>query len=249
MEAEEVLISSISRFANSQNAVRQADLSANKPFHIQIEKLSNTTYCPDGVGRWFYERSAGSYNVLLAREGTTPARLRQLKDAIPTSRKITKTDLAKYINAWDQKPDVVSLGSQKNFMLFMESVEDREAQYSLPDLIFFKSTIAKAIFFKTVHKLVRQMFPAFQANVAAYLVSLTAKLTGETLDIDKIWQQQDLSYQLKEQLKVWASEVNDILHSSSGGRMISEWAKKPECWRIVQGHSYSKISNGIPEIR
>ena len=249
MEAEEVLISSISRFANSQNAVRQADLSANKPFHVQIEKLSNTTYCPDGVGRWFYERSAGSYNVLLAREGTTPARLRQLKDAIPTSRKITKTDLAKYINTWDQKPDVVSLGSQKNFMLFMELVEDKETQNSLPDLVFFKRTIAKAIFFKTVHKLVRQMFPAFQANVAAYLVSLTAKLTGENLDLDKIWQQQDLSYQLKEQLKVWASEVNDILHSSSGGRMISEWAKKPECWRIVQGHSYSKISNGIPEIR
>jgi uncharacterized protein Usg len=249
MEAEEVLISSISRFANSQNAVRQADLSANKPFHVQIEKLSNTTYCPDGVGRWFYERSAGSYNVLLAREGTTPARLRQLKDAIPTSRKITKTDLAKYINAWDQKPDIVSLGSQKNFMLFMEAVEDKESQNSLPDLIFFKRMIAKAIFFKTVHKLARQMFPAFQANVAYYLVSLTAKLTGENLDLDKIWQQQDLSYQLKDQLKVWASEVNDILHSSSAGRMISECAKKPECWRIVQGHSYSTISKGIPEIK
>jgi uncharacterized protein Usg len=93
------------------------------------------------------------------------------------------------------------------------------------------------------------MFPAFQANVAYYLVSLTAKLTGENLDLDKIWQQQDLSYQLKDQLKVWASEVNDILHSSSAGRMISEWAKKPECWRIVQGHSYSTISKGIPEIK
>jgi hypothetical protein len=30
------------------------------------------------------------------------------------SRRITKTDLAKYINAWDQKPDLVSMGSQKN---------------------------------------------------------------------------------------------------------------------------------------
>ena len=96
---EEALVSDISRFANSQNAVRQSDLSANKPFHVEIEKLSRSVYCPDGVGQWFYERAAGSYNTLLTREGTTPAKLKALKDAIPTARRITKTDLAKYINA------------------------------------------------------------------------------------------------------------------------------------------------------
>ncbi|AVT11033.1 AIPR family protein, partial [Paracidovorax avenae] len=61
---EEALVSDISRFANSQNAVRQSDLSANKPFHVEIEKLSRSVYCPDGVGQWFYERAAGSYNTL-----------------------------------------------------------------------------------------------------------------------------------------------------------------------------------------
>ena len=35
----EKLISNISRFANSQNAVKNSDLSANRPFHIQLEKL------------------------------------------------------------------------------------------------------------------------------------------------------------------------------------------------------------------
>ena len=38
--AEEVLISDISRYANSQNSVKLSDLSANKPFHVQIENLS-----------------------------------------------------------------------------------------------------------------------------------------------------------------------------------------------------------------
>ncbi len=84
---EEELISSISRYANSQNVVRQADLSANRPFHVEIEKLSNTVYCPDGIGRWFYERAAGSYNVLLARDGTTPARRKQIRESIPSFSK------------------------------------------------------------------------------------------------------------------------------------------------------------------
>ena len=68
-DAEELLISDISRYANSQNAVKVSDLSANKPFHVELEKLALSTYCPDGTSRWFYERAAGSYNVMLAREG------------------------------------------------------------------------------------------------------------------------------------------------------------------------------------
>jgi len=100
---EEALISDISRFANSQNAVKQSDLSANKPFHIEVERLSMSVYCPDGVSRWFYERAAGSYNTMLTRLGTTPARLKALKDEMPVSRKITKTDLAKYLMAWEPR--------------------------------------------------------------------------------------------------------------------------------------------------
>lgn len=65
---EESLVSDISRYANSQNAVRQSDLSANKPFHVDARQ-SLSVFCPDGVGRWFYERAAGSYNTLLSRRG------------------------------------------------------------------------------------------------------------------------------------------------------------------------------------
>lgn len=90
---EEALVSDISRFANTQNAVKQSDLSANKPFHVEIEKLSRSVYCPDGVSQWFYERASGSYNTLLAREGRPPRSSRILKDAIPTARRITKMNL------------------------------------------------------------------------------------------------------------------------------------------------------------
>lgn len=249
--AVENLVSAISRFANSQNAVRQADLSANRLFHREIEKLATHTYCSDGVSRWFYERAAGSYNVLLARDGTTPARLRHIKESIPTARRITKTDLAKYLNAWDQLPHIVSLGAQKNFVEFMKELEDRDGQPSneIPDVLFYKQAIAKAILFKTVQKLVRPMFPAFQGNIAVYLISLFANRVGWKLDMNRIWDQQDLSSQLKEQLRTWAVEVSEVLHRSASGRMISEWAKKMECWIIVQKSNYSGIRDDIPEIR
>jgi hypothetical protein len=157
--SEEALTSDISRYSNSQNSVKLSDLSANKPFHVQLEKLALSTYCPDGVGRWFYERAAGSYNVMLARDGTTPARLRLLKETMPQSRRITKTDLAKYLNAWDQKPDSVSLGGQRNFELLMADINDNDTgtPIPLPDVVEYKQMVAKAILFKKVQALVRRV--------------------------------------------------------------------------------------------
>lgn len=248
---EEGLISDISKYANSQNAVKLSDLSANKPFHIRAEQLSLTTYCPDGTSRWFYERAAGSYKTMLAREGSTPAKLRKLKTDIPASRKITKTDLAKFLNAWDREPHHVSFGAQKNFERFMAGLTDAENQpdRSLPDVVAWKHMVVKAIIFKTSHKLIRSMFPAFQANITAYTVSVLSERIGERLDLDRIWQNQTISGQLQEQIQVWAREVSDKLQRSANGRMISEWAKKPECWDAMLRTGLSRPIAGIPEVR
>ncbi len=249
--AEEALIADVSRFANTQNSVKQSDLSANKPFHVQLETLALTTYCPDGVGRWFYERAAGSYATLLAREGTTPARLKHLREVvIPPSRKVTKTDLAKYLNAWGQRPDLVSLGAQKNFQRLMENLSDREGESpsALPDVAGYKAMIAKAILFKKAHSVVRPMFPAFQGNVAAYVVALVANRLGNRIDFDKIWKRQAISSELVHQIQIWAKEVDEVLHRSAHGRMISEWAKKPECWDAVRDATYSEPIQSIPDL-
>lgn len=247
---EEALVSDISRYANSQNAVRQSDLSANKPFHVEIEKLSRSVFCPDGVGQWFYERAAGSYNTLLAREGTTPAKLKALKEAIPAARRITKTDLAKYITAWDKKPDIVSLGSQKNFDRFMAGLTPADGEEApLPTATEYKAMIAKAKIYRDAQKLLRPMFQAFQANVVAYTVSLLSEKIGHSIDLQRVWNYQAASPELLSQIAVWAREVNDVLHASAGGKMVSEWAKRPECKDAVMSADYSVVANNIPELK
>ena len=247
---EEALISDISRFANSQNAVRQSDLSANKPFHVEVERLSQSVVCPDGKSYWFYERAAGSYNTMLMRKGTTPAKLRDLKEAVPLARKITKTDLAKYVNAWDRKPDIVSLGSQKNFDRFMDSISGPDGgEAQLPTADDYKAMIAKAKLFRDTQKLVRPMFQAFQANVAAYVVAVAATKLGDRIDFERVWDKQGGSTELMAQITTWAREVNDVLQRTAGGRMISEWAKQPECREAVLGATYSAAAKNIPEVR
>ena len=249
---EERLISDISKFANSQNSVKVSDLSANKPFHIEIEKLALSTYCPDGVSRWFYERATGSYNTLLAREGTTPAQLRKLKDSIPPSHRITKTDLAKYLMAWNQKPDFVSLGAQKNFERFMDLLTDAEQTAGAPTqntVATYKEMIAKAILYKAVHKASYKMFKQATGNVVAFTVSVISRLIGDRFDLDVVWRNQDVSPQFKRQAGIWLREVGDALFSSADGKMITEWAKKPECWETIKNKHYAAPSELLPETR
>lgn len=246
--SEDGLIADISRFANSQSAVKGSDLFANKPFQVQMEKLAMTTYCPDGVSRWYYERAAGSYKVMLDREAKSSADRRRLQDSMPPARKLTKTDFAKYLCAWMQMPDMVSLGGQKAFPAFMKQMTRGDGETAvLPDVAQYRHMIAQVIIFKAADRLIKPRFPAFKANVTAYTVALVSRLLGESISLDDIWERQAISPQLGNQILVWSDEVHALLHDSAKGRMISEWAKRKECWEAMLDHVWSPPDMHIPE--
>lgn len=246
---EDALIAAISRYANSQSVVKGSDHYANKPFHVQMEKLAMTTYCPDGVGRWYYERAAGGYKVMLDREAKSASDLRRLQDSMPSSRKLTKTDFSKYLCAWMQLPDLVRLGGQKAFPVFMKQVMPTDDDTPvLPDAAEYKQMIAKVIIFKAATRLIKPRFPAFKANVTAYTVALVSRLLGDRISLDSIWQKQGISAELGNQILVWSDEVNALLHSTANGRMVSEWAKKKECWESLSTHAYSSPIAYVPEV-
>ena len=122
-DVHDELVRNVSRYANSQNRISEADFSANDPFHVRLEELSRTTWAPPVGGsqrqtRWFYERARGQYQDARASQ-TTPARRRTFLAEHPTRQRFTKTDLAKFENTWGQLPHVVSRGAQKNFSDYM----------------------------------------------------------------------------------------------------------------------------------
>ena len=87
-ENVEKMVPRISRFANTQNVIQEADFSSNEPFHIAIERLSQRTWAPGERTRWFYERSRGQYQTAINIEGSTPARLRAFRERTPTFTEI-----------------------------------------------------------------------------------------------------------------------------------------------------------------
>ncbi|EFH10738.1 AIPR family protein [Pseudoroseomonas cervicalis] len=234
--AREVLVSNVSRFANSQSAVKVSDLSANRPFHRQLEQLSQSTFCPDGTTRWFYERAAGSYNVMLARKGDTGPRLKKLKAEFPPTKKVNKTELAKCLMTWAGFPQIASFGLQKNFERFSQLLDEEEgaARWPISSATDYKRLVAQVIVFRTVQKLVRPLVPAFQANVTVYTVALLSERLRAQIDLDRVWAEQAMTPQAVALATTWAKQVYEALQVSAAGRMVSEWAKKQDCWEYVR---------------
>lgn len=252
-DARERLIGNISRFANSQNAVKTSDLSANRPFHVQLEKLSEEVWCADGASRWFYERAAGAYQVRLLRE-RTDAKRREFQRMVPTRHKLSKNDIAKFHEAWRGRPAQVALAGEKNFAAFMSALDEN------PELVpnpltpdWYRAMIAKVIIFRAIESAIKkkeakETFRQGWVNITTYTVAALSERLAGRIDFDLVWQQQNVSANFLRLLWDWARVVNATFERIAPGRQFSEVAKRADTWKAIKAASFPEPPKGIPEL-
>ncbi|MCC6929812.1 MAG: AIPR family protein [Gemmatimonadaceae bacterium] len=231
------LVRSISKFANKQNAVKDDDLEANQPWHVAFEKLSRTIWTPDRQSRWYYERSRGAYATEKMRVATARAKRIEFEKHSPRSQLITKTDLAKCWNAWNQLPEEVSKGGQKNFKKFTDALDDQLRRPEL-DHSEYKRIVGKVILYRDTTKLVNDLkdaIPAYRANVVAYLVAYLSFRMPQGIDFDRIWEKQAVPPKIREVIRHWAEPIYRHIVTTAGSRNVTEWCKSAVCWTELRG--------------
>jgi hypothetical protein len=242
------LVPSISRFANSQNAVSAADFFSNSPYHVRMEELSRRVLAPTTAGttyntKWYYERTRGQYEN--EKNKLPRAEAVRFDKLYPKHQKFDKPALAKFVMSWEQRPHMVSAGAQKNFVAFAELVAkawDRDE--SSINEFYFKDAVAKAILFSAVHSAVRntdwyQQDRAYLANIVTYTVAKLANLVeaqgrGRLMDFDSIWRAQAVPQSILDFAVEIAQTVQAALTSEHRPTQnVTEWAKKAACWDLV----------------
>ncbi len=244
------IVSSIAEYANTQNKVSISDLSSNRPFHIELEKLSRSIWASPGENssvqtRWFYERARGQYKNARNKEGFTPARERAFDQKNPKSQVFTKEDLAKYLNAYHEEyegrkltigPHIVVRGSQKNYAQFINY-----NTVTNPDNVFFEDLIAKAILMRSAEKkygIKPNAIGDMRYITVPYSIALFGYITGYTLDLYKIWKNQSLTDNIKDLLYQLMIRVEDFIKNSAPGSLYGEWAKKEDCWESLKRENF-----------
>lgn len=106
---------------------------------------------------------------------------------------------------------------------------------ALPDEDWYKGLVAKAIILKKAESIARKhALPSYRANAITYTVALLSYRTQQRVDLNVIWSTQSTSDALDETIYAWMPLVHRELVASSNGRNVTEWCKKPECWRHIQ---------------
>lgn len=233
----------IARYSNTQNVIQVSDLSANNDFHISIEQLSERIWCPGEEQRWFYERARGAYQVAAARYGTTPARKREFDREFPKANRFSKTDLAKFLMSWWQRPQTVSKGAQKNFAIFMSELPDRFEEGWAPDELFYRGIVSLAILFSAAQSAVRRAkLQSYGANVLTFTVAKLAAGYGQQLDLGSIWENQKVSPELLHVFEDWVPRIHAAIITGAGRSNVTEWCKKDESWTYI-----SALDLALPE--
>lgn len=244
------MVPRISEYANSQNRVNAADFFSNHPFHIRIEEFSRRIFVPSADGsfrqsKWFYERARGQYADASAH--LTRAQRRRFRMEYPPAQKFQKTDLAKFVNVWRSRPHIVSLGAQKNFADFVRCI-GKQWDRNSDDINehWFREVIAKAIIFRTTEKTVSAADwygGGYRANIVAYAISRVAHELEEEkqqVDFESIWQRQKLGRGLEQALARAAQVAHEaLIRPPVGIHNVTEWAKKPACWKIIKAKPVS----------
>lgn len=245
------IVSRISEYANTQNKVSVSDLSSNRPYHIELEKLSRSIFTPITDNKplqtkWFYERARGQYKNAILKDGFTPSRKRAFDLKNPKQQLFTKEELAKYINAYQEildgkkiliGPHYVVRGNQKNYVQFMNYCLEKKINN-----VYFEDTVAKAILYRAAEKaygIKPNAIGDMRYITVPYTITLLNNLTKNQIDLYKIWKAQDVSEPLKSLLYEMMSAIEPFIKDTAPGGLYGEWAKKEDCWMQVKNNDFS----------
>ena len=118
-----------------------------------------------------------------------------------------------------------------------------------PDPAWYRAFIAKTMLYRAAQDVAKSAkFPAYQANISTYTASLLAHRCGDRLRYDDIWNAQVISDELKAMLLGWAGAVDRALRETSGMKMPTEWAERPECWLSIRPIDVRVPVRGVPEL-
>ena len=215
------IVGRISRYANTQSAVKKSDFNINEPFLVELERLSRQEWVMSSenkpVSKWFFERTRGQYMDKLKHCPTKKAE-KEFESEYPKSQMFDKTMLSKYMMAWLQDPASVCKGGENNYQKFYTRLHQEAYHF---DERKYHHAIAKAVLFNTIDAYYGKdgiQLQGYKSNMVAYTLSALSWLSEKKLDLERIWKEQCvLSPSLLSELtipiaSIYARLINGVEH-------------------------------------
>lgn len=230
----------ISKCANSQNVVKDADFFSNHPFHIMMEQLSRKVMAPPVNGKpyqtiWFYERSRGKWEQEQMK--LTAAQKIKFCEMHPKNQVIKKETLAKCMNAVYMNPNQVCQSAAINFKNFAKIIETiYNEQRDTINEEFFKKCVDSVIIFNELDSLISRAawYPkgGNKAQIVPYAIAKLFAMIPKDKDLDwkLIWNKQTLYPELANELMDIALAAHEYLLKVANGGIVRTISRTQKTW-------------------
>ena len=229
----------ISKYANSQTAVKDSDQTANEPYLVQLENFSRNVWVPNGnaksTTKWYFERTRGQY--LDDKAHQIGKNEKEFNINYPKQNKLTKTDIAKFEMSWDQHPDIVCKGGEKCYDAYIKGIKEFKPTATERS---YKHLIAKGILYKAIDKYINGLkLGGYKSNMDNYMVAALSLMSKKLLDLDYIWEHQTIQPELQKLIEtltpvVWKHITEPTQSSNAQSVNVNEWTKRAECWNQLK---------------
>jgi len=152
-----------------------------------------------------------------------------------------------------QRPDIVSKGSEKNMAEFASIIDDQFMKNTESiNETFFKRAVVYSMLYKKLDNLISRATWYYTGGPKLNVIPYTlAKFfyclpEGLYLDLDRIWEKQQISDNLAEELLRIAEKTLLFIVKSAGGTIVTEYAKKQDNWEKYKAIP-EKISQSVIE--
>ncbi|MBO8436570.1 MAG: AIPR family protein, partial [Spirochaetes bacterium] len=216
------IIKCISRYANTQNAIKFSDFSSNDKYNKTLSDLSRSVCAPQIDSRlpkkWYYENVAGAYNIEKSDAGAT------FEKEYPKSQMFTKTDMAAYELSYQGFPAEACKGSQDAYKIFVQNLEYLDT----PTISDFQHLIAKKILFDSTLKIINELGGQGKKAMACYVVAyMSTVVCDNKLNLDAIWRKQEISEDLESDLRALVYQICPSLRKEAAeiGRNVDMYCR------------------------
>lgn len=242
-----VIVPYISKYSNSQNAVKDSDLKSNDVVQRCIEKHSRAIKTPTGIPTtWYYERVRGQYaNALLHK---TARERKEFLTKNPKKQVVKASAFAQAMMTFELCPYLVTLGEQKTYVgtgSYPGFCEVMSAVHSAnPGLLtkaeWYKESMGKFIFFQIARSEIKKYLIASRNQLSTYSLAVSVysmamllsvlKQNGMSLDCAKIWECQKIDEGLIGILYRFVDYLTTLL---VGRQNTHEWLKQLKTWLLL----------------
>lgn len=239
LDSSEYLINNISIYSNAQSAIKKSDPPSNSRFYKAFEELSKNILAEKEMKSFhcFFERTNGQYATLKRMH---PNKTDPFISMNPEKSKFTKLQLAQAIVSWEQMPDLVCNGQEKNFVYFNSVVNCIPLNTINEE--YFMASYSLILLYRKLDQMIKKKKLPYKSNLVTYTLAFFSMKCDKQYDLLKIWKNQDIDAITETLLSEMIDDVYEVLIDSPDNYPdIRMWARKSECWERVKSITKSYV--------